>query len=331
MTAYGRYNPDNEFVFHFHLSTPQKMELRQLRYFVRVVELGSMGRAAQDLGVVTSALSQQISRLESELSTRLLQRTSTGVVPTAAGVALRQEAELVLRHAANAVLAAQAARLAGHVSIGMAPTTSSVLGVPLLRAMQHRYPDVRLHLVESLSGNLSQMLGRRQLDLAVLFHAGTHRGWTLLPILSEQLFVVAQPDGFPLPQRDELSLIDIIDLPLVLPTGSHGLRAIVDAAFFHYGHEPNIVAEVDGLSMLMDAVHEGLAATIQPGAAVVRATDRHLLRIPLRHEMMVRRNIVASLSDDQLSPAGLAARLVLVDVMRTLVAQGQWPGATLIE
>ena len=46
------------------------MELRQLRYFVRIVELGSMGRAALDLDMVQSALSQQISRLESELSTR---------------------------------------------------------------------------------------------------------------------------------------------------------------------------------------------------------------------------------------------------------------------
>lgn len=63
------------------------MELRQLRYFVKVVELGGMGRAARDLGVVTSALSQQISRLESELSTRLLQRTRSGAVPTDAGVA----------------------------------------------------------------------------------------------------------------------------------------------------------------------------------------------------------------------------------------------------
>ncbi len=306
------------------------MELRQLRYFVRVVELGSMGRAAQDLGVVTSALSQQISRLESELSTRLLQRTSTGVVPTAAGMALRQEAELVLRHAASAVHAAQAARLAGHVSIGMAPTTSSVLGVPLLRAMQRRYPDVRLHLVESLSGNLSQMLGRRQLDLAVLFHAGSQQGWTVLPILSEQLFVVTQPDRYPLPENGGLSLEDIVSLPLVLPTGSHGLRAIVDAAFFHYGHEPNVVAEVDGLSMLMDIVHAGLAATIQPGAAVVRANDRQLLRIPLLHDKMVRRNLVASLSEDQLSPAGLAARVVLIDVMRELVAEGHWPGAELI-
>lgn len=306
------------------------MELRQLRYFVRVVELGSMGRAAEDFGVVTSALSQQISRLESELSTRLLQRTSTGVVPTAAGLALCQEAELVLRHADNAVQAAQAARLAGHVSIGMAPTTSSVLGVPLVRAMRQRYPDVRLHLVESLSGNLSRMLGRRQLDLAVLFHAGNHQGWTLLPVLTEKLFVVAQPDQCPQPAGGGLALHDIVNLPLVLPTGSHGLRAIINAAFFHYGHEPNVVAEVDGLSMLMDIVQAGLAATIQPGAAVVRANDRRLLRIPLLHDSMVRRNIMASLPDDQLSPAALAVRVVLIDVMRSLVADGRWPGAELI-
>lgn len=68
------------------------MELRQLRYFVRVVEQGSMSRAALDLDVVQSALSQQITRLESELSTRLLQRTPRGVTPTEAGLAFFREA-----------------------------------------------------------------------------------------------------------------------------------------------------------------------------------------------------------------------------------------------
>ena len=64
------------------------MELRQLRYFVRVVERGRMGRAAADLGVVTRALSQQISRLDSELATWLLNRSSSGVQATDAGLAL---------------------------------------------------------------------------------------------------------------------------------------------------------------------------------------------------------------------------------------------------
>jgi LysR family tcuABC transcriptional regulator len=70
------------------------MELSQLRYFVRVVELGSMSRAALDLNLVQSALSQQISRLEGELSTRLLQRTAKGVTPTEAGMAFFREAQL---------------------------------------------------------------------------------------------------------------------------------------------------------------------------------------------------------------------------------------------
>ena len=75
----------------------QVMELRQLRYFVRVVELGSLGRAGVDLGVVTSTLSQQISRLEGELSTRLLRRTTTGLIPTDAGLAFWHQAQLALR------------------------------------------------------------------------------------------------------------------------------------------------------------------------------------------------------------------------------------------
>ena len=155
------------------------MELRQLRYFVRVAELGSMGRAAADLGLVTSALSQQIARLEGELSTRLLQRTAGGVVPTEAGLAFLRQARLALRHTDAAARAAQHARLSGTVSVGLAPTTGAVLGVPLMRAMRERYPEVRLHLVESLSGHLAAMLESRQIDLAVLFRAdrGGRWGW----------------------------------------------------------------------------------------------------------------------------------------------------------
>ena len=158
------------------------MELRQLRYFVKICEFGSMGRAATELGVNTSALSQQISRLEGELSTRLLQRLSTGVAPTAAGVVFLHQAQLTLRSADGAVLAAKRGRLSGHVSVGLAPTTASVLGVPLLQAMSQSYPDVRLHMVEALSGHLATRLQMRQLYLAVLFQAmgfPQHHGHTV--------------------------------------------------------------------------------------------------------------------------------------------------------
>src|SRR5450759_5988581 len=89
------------------------MELKQLRYFVRVVELGGLSRAALDMGLVQSGMSQQISRREGELCTRLLQRSSQGVTPTEAGVAFYREAQLTLRHADEAMRAAPEARLTG--------------------------------------------------------------------------------------------------------------------------------------------------------------------------------------------------------------------------
>lgn len=300
------------------------MELRQLRYFVRVVEAGSIGRAAMSLGMVTSALSQQISRLEGELSTRLLQRSASGVVPTDAGLAFFRQAQLALRHADDAVTAAQQARLAGHVSVGLPSTTAAILGAPFLQAMNERYPDIRLHLVEALSGHLADMLNGRLLDLAIVFHAESARRWSIMPLLDEPLYLCARRDMPGVPDGDTTRLDAIAHLPLVLPSGRHGLRALVNNAFQQLGQTPRVVAEVDGLSLLMDVVQLGNAATIQPSSATARIApgQLHMARIDDAH--LFRPNLLASLSDDELSPAGLAARLVLADVSRTLARDGKW-------
>jgi LysR family tcuABC transcriptional regulator len=303
------------------------MELRQLRSFARVVELGSMGRAAIEMGVVTSALSQQISRLESELATRLLQRTSTGVVPTDAGKAFLRQAQLAIRHADAAAMAAREARLSGQVSVGLASTTATVLAPRFIQAMQQRYPDVRLRMTESLSGHLASMLNARRLDLAIVFHADAAQRWTVLPLLDEQLVLVGHPSTPEWPATERASVQDLLQVPLVLPSPAHGLRNLVDSAFARMGAEPNIVAEVDGLATLMAMVRVGHVATIQPGAAL--AGDPGLGRIWLTGEHMQRRNLLVSLPEEELSPVGLAARVVLGDVARALVREGGWPGATL--
>ncbi|CUJ47839.1 MULTISPECIES: LysR family transcriptional regulator [Achromobacter] len=307
------------------------MELRQLRYFVRVAELGSIGRAARDLGVVASALSQQISRLESELATRLLMRTHTGVVPTAAGTAFLRQARLTLRHAENAVAAAREARLSGMVSVGFAPTTASVLAKPFYAAMAERYPNVRLHLVEGLSGNLGEQLSNRRLDLAVLFQNDSSQGRSAIPVLDEKLFLLAQRGMFALPDGEPVTIAELASLPLAVTSKAHGLRAWVEAAFERAGIEPWVAVEVDGLTTLMDLVQANAIATIQPGAAVARAEAGLLNMHPINDPFLYRRNAVYCINDEELSPAALAARVVLVDVMRAQVRHGGWPGATLLD
>jgi LysR family transcriptional regulator, regulatory protein for tcuABC len=307
------------------------MELRQLRYFVRVLELGSISRAALDLELVQSALSQQISRLESELSTRLLQRTSKGVVATEAGMAFFREAQLTLRHADQAVRAAQLSRLTGAVSVGLASTTAAVLGLPLMRAMHERYPDVRLHMVEGMSGHLTSMLNSRQLDLTILFDTQAARRWSVLPLVEEKLFLIqAKSDNAPAVGRTRM--VDLKDIPLILPTGTHGLRSALDAAFVRAKFKPQLAAEIDSLAMTMAAVEAGLGSTVQPWAALAGLTDaaKRFTWAEIADTQVRRVNAICSLSDDELSPAALAARVVLADCARELVNSNQWLGVKLI-
>ncbi|EDM2034146.1 tricarballylate utilization LysR family transcriptional regulator TcuR [Salmonella enterica subsp. enterica serovar Typhimurium] len=305
------------------------MELRQLRYFVRIIETGSMGSAAQDLDIGVSALSQQMSRLENELAIRLLQRTSRGVTPTNAGLAFYSQAQLALRHADDAILAAREARLSGHVSVGMAPSTASILGIPFIHAMQENYADVRLHVVESLSGNLERMINTRQIDLAIVFQKDKILRWSARPILEEQLFLIgshallaALPDNPITPEQ-------LAGIPLIMPSQGHGLRGRLDAVCQEHTLNVEIVAEIDGLALLMRAVRDGLGATLQPGAAISHLDNDALRVIGVHNPVLSRPNFLVSLSDDELTPAGLAARVVLTKVMRQLVDAGEWPGATL--
>ncbi|ENA7888681.1 tricarballylate utilization LysR family transcriptional regulator TcuR [Salmonella enterica] len=305
------------------------MALRQLRYFVRIIETGSMGSAAQDLDIGVSALSQQMSRLENELAIRLLQRTSRGVTPTNAGLAFYSQAQLALRHADDAILAAREARLSGHVSVGMAPSTASILGIPFIHAMQENYADVRLHVVESLSGNLERMINTRQIDLAVVFQKDKILRWSARPILEEQLFLIgshalltALPDNPITPEQ-------LAGIPLIMPSQGHGLRGRLDAVCQEHALNVEIVAEIDGLALLMRAVRDGLGATLQPGAAISHLDNDALRVIGVHNPVLSRPNFLVSLSDDELTPAGLAARVVLTKVMRQLVDAGEWPGATL--
>ena len=315
------------------------MELRQLRYFVKVVEVGSISRAALDLDLVQSALSQQITRLEGELSTRLLKRSPQGVTPTEAGVAFFREAQLTLRHAEQAVRSAQQARLTGTVSVGLAPTTAAVLGLPLMHAMRERYPDVRLHMVESMSGHLSDMLNARQLDLAVLFdspisasqHLQSARRWSVWPLIEEDIFLIASRSTRPAKSPLSLCMADLAQEPLILPTGPHGLRSTLNAAFARANVTPLVSLEIDSLSMLMEAVKAGLGGTLQPWAAVSRmGPERDQLYMARISDHQVRRvNLLCGLSDDELSPAALATRVVMADCARSLVQGGAWLGTAI--
>ncbi len=305
------------------------MELRQLRYFISIVEHGSMGKAALALGVATAALSQQISRLETELGVRLLLRQVQGTTPTAAGEAFLRRARQILRHTEVAGEEARGARLTGSASLGFTPATAALLGGPLLQAMRERYPEVRLHLVEAFSGFLAQMLNARKLDLAVVFQTDIAQRWHCTPILRESLFAIcslASPYGF---AGAYVRLQELADKPLLLPSRAHGLRSVLDVAFSQIGCSPRIEAEIDSLGLLMEAVRQGYGVTIQQSAVAACPPRPGLSFARIADTNVSLQNVLANLAEEDASPAVAVTGKMVFEVARSLVKNRHWLGATL--
>ena len=242
------------------------MNLRRLQYFVKIVDVGSLTQAADILHVAQPALSQQLATLEGEVRQQLLLRTKRGVIPTEAGKVLYRHAQLILRQCEQAKSDMNAAgqRLAGAVSVGLAPGTAAAgLALPLLRTVRTRHPDIVLYLAETYGTTLSELVMSGRMDLAVLYGGGTPvHGLAFSTLLRERLCLVGPlttetpPASIPLRQ--------IVGMDLYLPRPYNVVRKMVDDACAGIGIEPQVVAEIELAGTLISVIAAGLGATILP-------------------------------------------------------------------
>jgi len=310
------------------------MDMRQLRYFVQIVESGSLAKASRQLFIAQPALSQQMSRLEDEVGKPLFVRSSRGVSPTMNGEALYHHAKYMLRQLEQAVAVARQDRAAisGRVALGLAPTTGLQLGLPLLLHLREKFPGIILNVVEGLSGHLEQMARADQLDLAVLFSATSASELTVEPLLEEELFVIVPSDS-PLVARNRttLKLEEVAELPLILPSSGHGLRRRIGLEFERINSKIDTVAEIDSLPLLMSCLERGMGATIKPMAATLALggpTSRWRC-LGISNAAMKRNNYLYSMPPDRLSKCAAVVRDELKEVVRGLVESGTWQGVAL--
>ena len=181
-----------------HGETGSDVNLRRLKYFVKIVDIGSLTQASEILHIAQPALSQQLATLEGEFQQQLLVRTKRGVTPTEAGKVLYRHAQIILRQfeQARSDVKNSARALSGQVSVGLAPgTAASALALPLLKTVRARHPDIVLHLNESFGTTLSELVLNGRMDMAILYGGGgLMQGLAFEPLLTEELFVVA-PSG----------------------------------------------------------------------------------------------------------------------------------------
>jgi DNA-binding transcriptional LysR family regulator len=268
------------------------VELRQLEYFAAVARHRNFTRAADELYLTQSALSQQVRRLEAELGLELLRRTPAGVALTSAGADLLARADRILAEVAQAraEMDEHAGVMRGVVRIATAAADARGLAQAL--ADFHRgHPGIRVALRQGSTAEALALLRSGSVDIAlVAIGSADTSGLRAAPLADERLLAVAAPDDA-LGATGEVAIADLRGRPLILAEPGSALRDTVVDACQAAGWSPVPLFEIGDPATVRRFAHAGLGVSVVPASwvegpgpavAVARLTEpapRHRLSL----------------------------------------------------
>ena len=325
------------------------MDLRALRYFIAVVEAGSLSRAAHSLYVAQPALTAQIKKLEGELGAQLLERSHAGVTPTPAGAQLYEDARRLLSDAD--AMRERIQRLPqgpeGSVTIALPFLLTSLLAGPLIASLRHTHPRIRIFVLDDLSLMVQKAMLDRRADLAILVDTASLHDLQVQPMAEESIYVCGQdvdgsvapllrpaPDGG-LPHMD---FAHACQLPLVLQSRRFSIRQTVEAAADARELRLNIVHEHDSARVIRSLYHCGAGFTFTPACSLsdapawlregAKAAPTGLqpgwIVAQVAAPALLRRYFLAVQANRGGDPALQVVRQALLDQARQLITAGLW-------
>ncbi|WFU42196.1 nitrogen assimilation transcriptional regulator NAC [Bradyrhizobium sp. CB82] len=296
------------------------MDTRRLEAFVKVVDLGSMSRAAKMLNIAQPALSQQIASLEVDFKRKLLDRSARGVMPTEAGRILYRYAKSIQRQIEEArrTILENRSGLTGNVTIGLAPLSSAaLLATPLLTQVRERYPGIVLHIYDSSGVMLSEMMLKGSMDIAVLYGDRPVTGLDYKPLMREYFYLVAPRSLYANQEPSkEVSAEEVAQFDLLLPYRESFLRQTVERVCAEAGLRPRIVAEIHSQSTLSSAIAAGMGAAVLPMSIAKELPNLDKLCIRRINAPSASQQMSLCISDNvALSDAAFAVYKILLEII----------------
>lgn len=281
------------------------MDLRKLRTFMQVTELGSLTVAAERLHIAQPALSRQIRLLEEEFGAPLFDRNGRGMALTEMGSLLYGRIGPLLRQLeeVRAEVADRKTRVEGRVVIGMPPSCSEAFGCVLVQRFTRHYPEASLAVIAGLSGHLFEWLQRQEIDGAFLYEAPHTENFAITSLATEALCLIGRADAARW-EGDTVDFAVAATQKLVLTGRKHGLRLLLESAAQALGHKLDVRVEIDALRLQLDLVTAAPLFTITAASAVRSGPDPGRLRAwTIASPALVRNLVFATPSGVKLSPA----------------------------
>ena len=256
------------------------MDIRQLRYFMEIAQLGSMTKASEKLGITQPSLGYQIKRLEVELQMPLLVRNSRGVELTPAGRLLLEEGKSIVlsMETLRQRLLDASAVVRGEVSVGFTPSVAERLLVPLIEQVRIDHPALKLTITEDLSRNLITAVERGNLDIALAYDVEPTANLVLEKIETEPIGLASAATGR-ISHKDVFDFKDIGEHPLVLQKIPHRMRQVIEQVAAREGVKLNIAFEMQSGPAVLRLVEHGMGATIISLGAQPRLRREHRIVI----------------------------------------------------
>jgi LysR family transcriptional regulator, nitrogen assimilation regulatory protein len=309
------------------------VEIRQLKYFLAVVDAGSLSRAAQQVFVAQSALSKQMAELEVELGVQLLNRSRSGVSATEAGQVFYDYALAIQKQIQDARAAVHCApdAVVGAVVLAIPQSVSGALALPLMRAAKQRLPQINLQVNEELTGNLLEQLRQGKVDIGIFTPNLEAADFSFEPLVQEAFCLLRSPQDTRFAASGALSLAQAASSAMVMPSALHGqcTRVFVEKALAAHGLAPlQIAAEINSAHILKSAVEAGQGTTLMPMAlAAQELLQKRLVAHPIAPEVLQRTLGLCMSTHIPITRAKRAVRDLIGDVAKQVCADGVWPGA----
>jgi DNA-binding transcriptional LysR family regulator len=244
------------------------MNLHHLQALVGIADHGGFSAAAEAMGTVQSNVSAHVARLEKELGTPLVDRSTGKLTEEGEIVVARTRRMLIELDAMVADVAAMRQEVAGPVRAGMIGTTGRWLVPVLFAFLRDRLPLVQMTVADGTSANLEPRVSSGQLDFAVVALPVGGDELIATPLFDEDLMLVVREDHPLASATVPLPLHALKELELLLPIPNTALRDDIDLALRRAGVALKPAIELDGIRMIASLTFDGYGPSILPATAV---------------------------------------------------------------
>ncbi len=253
------------------------MELRQLEYFVAVVETGSFSLAAERCNVAQPSLSQQIIKLENEIGQQLFDRLGRSIMLTEVGKVLYPRARGILSDVQQAQFAVTEgyAPQGGHVAVGIIPTLSPYLLQNTIRHFKHHYPDANLVIHEDTTDVLLGKLMNAELDVCYISLPVDRQQITTEKLFVEPLYIAIHHDhDFAVASTISAELLKTT--PFIQLTDKNCLSDQLEAFCYVQKINPPIVYQTSQIATALEFVTLGMGISLVPACAAAAYPNKDI-------------------------------------------------------